>query len=49
MTRRVRGFTDAVAFSVLAVIAIPVCLVAPDTWEGILDSVARNILFSRTK
>jgi len=45
--RRLRGVLDALAFAVLAVVAAPWCLVAPASWERLLDRLGRHALFAR--
>lgn len=46
--RRLQGVVDALALVLLALAAVPWCLVAPDSWERLLDRLSRHVLFSRT-
>ncbi len=45
---RLRGILDAPLLAALALLAIPWCLLAPASWEALLDRLARRALFKRT-
>lgn len=46
---RLRGMLDAPLLALLALAAVPWCLVAPASWERMLDRLARRVLFVRTQ
>lgn len=46
--RRLRGILDTAVLALLALAAAPWCLIAPASWERLLDRLARHVLFART-